>query len=486
MAESDAAPVLPNIPEFTVSEISTALKRTVETEFEHVRVRGEISGLKRHSSGHLYYALKDSDAVLDAVSWRGTATRLGITPEDGMEVIASGRLTTYPGRSKYQMIVERMELAGQGALLKLLEDRRKKLAAEGLFDAERKKPLPFLPQVIGVITSPTGAVIRDILHRLADRFPRHVLVWPVAVQGDGAAAQVAAAIDGFNALTPGGTVPRPDLLIVARGGGSLEDLWAFNEEIVVRAAAASAIPLISAVGHETDTTLIDFASDQRAPTPTAAAEMAVPVRRDLIVTVADHGQRMMAGAARLFGERRLRLAHAARGLPDLKRRVEERRQALDDRAERLHNALPVWIERRRAGFAQIVARLDPALKARRTAEQAAVTRGRDRFGHSVERLTIALRRRVIDRRAALDSVGRLLETLSYEQVLQRGFALVRDTAGTPVMTGAGATAGDQWTITFQGQTVVPVIVNEGVAVPSTSKPAPKTKSEKGGNQGDLF
>ena len=485
MAESDAGTVLPNIPEFTVSEISTALKRTVETNFEHVRVRGEISGLKRHSSGHLYYALKDSDSVLDAVSWRGTAARLGINPEDGMEVIASGRLTTYPGRSKYQMVVERMELAGQGALLKLLEDRRKKLAAEGLFDADRKKPLPFLPQVIGVVTSPTGAVIRDILHRLSDRFPRHVLVWPVAVQGEGAAEQVAAAIDGFNALPKKGKVPRPDLLIVARGGGSLEDLWAFNEEIVVRAAAASEIPLISAVGHETDTTLIDFASDQRAPTPTAAAEMAVPVRRDLIVTVADHGQRMVAGASRLLSERRLRLAHAARGLPDLRRSVEERRQQLDDRAERLHNALPVWIERRRAGFVQVGGRLDSALKARRTTEQAAVVRGRDRFGQSVERLRNAMRRRITDRRAGLDAASRLLDTLSYEQVLKRGFALVRDAAGAPIMSGAGAKAGDHWAITFQGQTTVPVTV-DGEGTAPAHKPAAKKKSERTGGQGDLF
>jgi exodeoxyribonuclease VII large subunit len=486
MAESDAPTVLPNIPEFTVSEISTALKRKVESEFEHVRVRGEISGFKRHSSGHLYYALKDSEAVLDAVSWRGSAARLGIVPEDGMEVIASGRLTTYPGRSKYQMIVERMELAGQGALLKLLEDRRKKLAAEGLFDADRKKPLPFLPQVIGVVTSPTGAVIRDILHRLADRFPRHVLLWPVAVQGEGAAEQVAAAIDGFNALAKKGKVPRPDLLIVARGGGSLEDLWAFNEEIVVRAAAASEIPLISAVGHETDTTLIDFASDQRAPTPTAAAEMAVPVRRDLIVTIADHGQRMVAGAARLMDERRLRLAHAARGLPDLRHRVEERRQALDDRAERLHNALPVWIERRRASFLQIAGRLDPALRTRRAAEQQAVMRGRDRFGHAVERLRIAMQRRVADRRGALEAASRLLDTLSYEQVLRRGFALVRDAAGAPVMTGAGAQAGDHWTVTFQGETVVPVTVGESSAALAVPKPAAKKKGEKPTSQGDLF
>src|ERR1700736_5837751 len=278
-------PARSNLPEYTVSELSLALKRSIEDGFSHVRVRGEVSGFKRHGSGHCYFALKDAEAVLDAVCWRQTAIRLPIKPEDGMEVVCTGRLTTSPGRSKYQLVIDSIELAGIGALLKILEDRRQRLAAEGLFVAERKKKLPFLPGVIGIVTSPSGAVIRDILHRLADRFPRHVLVWPVAVQGDGAAAQVAAAIAGFNAIPEHGPVPRPDILIVARGGGSLEDLWAFNEEIVVRAAATSTIPLISAVGHETDTTLIDHAADRRAPTPTAAAEMAVPVRLDLLAEV---------------------------------------------------------------------------------------------------------------------------------------------------------------------------------------------------------
>ena len=288
-----------NVPEFSVSEISQAVKRTLEGTFERVRVRGEISGFKRAASGHLYMAMKDDAAVLDAVCWRGTAGRLSIQPEDGMEVIATGRLTSYPGRSKYQIVIDSLELAGEGALLKLLEDRRRKLAAEGLFDEGRKQALPFLPQVIGVVTSPTGAVIRDILHRLADRFPRHVLVWPVLVQGEGAAEQVAAAIRGFNALPPAGKVPRPDLLIVARGGGSLEDLWAFNEEVVVRAAAESQIPLISAVGHETDTTLIDYAADRRAPTPTAAAEIAVPVRRELLIQTGELERRLLAAAGRM-------------------------------------------------------------------------------------------------------------------------------------------------------------------------------------------
>src|SRR5436853_6140781 len=296
-----------NLPEYSVSELSQALKRSIEDEFGQVRVRGEISGFKRVGSGHCYFALKDAEAVLDAVCWRMTAIRLALKPEDGMEVVCTGRLTTYPGRSKYQLVVDSVELAGKGALLKLLEERRQRLAAEGLFDAERKRKLPFLPEVIGIVTSPTGAVIRDILHRLADRFPRRVLLWPVAVQGEGAAAQIAAAISGFNRLAIDGPVPRPQLIIVARGGGSLEDLMPFNEEIVVRAAAASVIPLISAIGHETDTTLIDHASDRRAPTPTAAAEMAVPVRLDLVAELGGKTSRLAGGLARLFSERRLHL-----------------------------------------------------------------------------------------------------------------------------------------------------------------------------------
>ncbi len=289
MSASDAN-TLPNAHEFTVSELSAALKRTVEDSYGHVRVRGEISGFRGpHASGHCYFALKDDSAKIEAVIWKGVNGRMRFKPQEGLEVIATGKLTTYPGSSKYQIVIEALEPAGVGALMALLEERKKKLAAEGLFDEARKKALPWLPEVIGVITSPTGAVIRDILHRLEDRFPRRVLVWPVRVQGEDSAEQVSAAINGFNALPEGGKIPRPDLLIVARGGGSLEDLWAFNEEIVVRAAAASKIPLISAVGHETDVTLIDFAADRRAPTPTAAAEMAVPVRAELFVEVAESG-----------------------------------------------------------------------------------------------------------------------------------------------------------------------------------------------------
>src|SRR5471032_3278948 len=303
-----------NLPEFSVTELSAALKRAVEDQFAMVRVRGEISGLKFHSSGHVYFDLKDDKAVLNAVIWRGVAGRLRLRPEAGMEVICTGKLSTYAGSSRYQLIVEQVELAGLGALMALLEERRKKLAAEGLFDASRKKNLPFLPEVIGVITSPTGAVIRDIMHRLEARFPRRVLLWPVAVQGETAAAQIAAAIAGFNAF--GGHLPKPDLIIVARGGGSVEDLMAFNDEAVVRAAAAaSLIPLISAVGHETDTTLIDFAADVRAPTPSAAAEMAVPVRSELISQTLDFERRMLGCFTRSVDQRRRHLAQLARVLP---------------------------------------------------------------------------------------------------------------------------------------------------------------------------
>src|SRR5436190_23252537 len=318
-----------NIVELTVSELSAALKRTVEDAYGYVRVRGEVSGFKGPSpSGHVYFRLKDDKAVLEAVIWKGMFARLRMPPQEGLEVVVTGRLTTFSGSSKYQIVIETLEPAGLAALMALLEERKKKLAAEGLFDAARKQLLPFLPCVIGVITSPTGAVIRDILHRLADRFPREVLVWPVKVQGEGSAEQVAAAIHGFNAF-PLGRIPRPDVIIVARGGGSLEDLWSFNEEIVVRAAAASMIPLISAVGHETDVTLIDFASDKRAPTPTAAAEMAVPVRADLITQVSALNNRQVACWQRGVENRRKELRALTRALPGLEDLFALPRQRLD-------------------------------------------------------------------------------------------------------------------------------------------------------------
>jgi exodeoxyribonuclease VII large subunit len=501
----DAPRPASNVPEFTVSELSGSLKRTVEETFSHVRVRGEISGFKRHSSGHLYFALKDADAVLDAVCWRGQAQRLGMNPEDGMEVVATGRLTTYPGRSKYQMVVERMELAGQGALLKLLEDRKRKLAAEGLFDQGRKRPIPFLPDVIGVVTSPTGAVIRDILHRLSDRFPRRVLLWPVAVQGDGAAEQVAAAIDGFNRLPKNGPVPRPDVLIVARGGGSIEDLWAFNEEVVVRAAAQSAIPLISAVGHETDTTLIDFASDLRAPTPTAAAEKAVPVRAELVAQVADCGGRMVGAMARGLEERRVRVEHLSRALPNPRRVIEDCTLRLDDRVERLRLALPNLLHRREAeverlagrlkhprelltekghALAQAATRLEHAMKSAQAAEKARLDKAELKLEQVGERLRPALERALSDRDRQLAAVGALLESYSYKGVLARGYAVVRD-AGGKVMSAADAKPGAEWNVEFKdGHTGVVV---SGAAAPPSPPPARgKVKGKDDGRQGSLL
>jgi exodeoxyribonuclease VII large subunit len=417
-----AAPPRTNLTEYTVSELSLALKRSIEDGFGYVRVRGEVSGFKRHGSGHCYLALKDADAVLDAVCWRVTAIRLAVKPEDGMEVVCTGRLTTFPGRSKYQLVIDTIELAGVGALLKLLEERRQRLAAEGLFAAERKKPLPFLPGVIGVVTSLTGAVIRDILHRLADRFPRRVLIWPVAVQGDGAAAQVAAAIEGFNRLTGDGAVPRPDLIIVARGGGGLEDLMAFNEEIVVRAAAASLIPLISAVGHETDTTLIDHASDRRAPTPTAAAEMAVPVRLDLIAELAGKSSRLSAGLARLFAERRLHLAGLARGLPSPQDLIGNAAQRLDDRAERLRLAAERHLGAARHRLDLAAVRLRPEMLA------ADLARAGASLAETETRLRAAMARSIVSRHDALDNFAGRLATHSerHESLLARGYVVVRD------------------------------------------------------------
>ncbi len=433
-----------NQPVLSVAEIAGAVKKTLETAFARVRVRGEISRPNYHASGHLYFTLKDDQAVIDAVCWRGRVSSLKLRAEQGMEVIVTGRVSSYPGSSKYQIVVEEMELAGEGAILKLLEERRKKLLAEGLFDPARKKPIPYLPTVIGVITSPTGAVIRDILHRLADRFPRHVLLWPVRVQGDGAAAEVAAAIEGFNRLQVGGAVPRPDLIIVARGGGSLEDLWAFNEEIVVRAAAASAIPLISAVGHETDTTLIDFASDRRAPTPTAAAEMAVPVRSELVATLTQLDARLAAGIDRGLKQRTTEVAGLARGLPEPRRILEQAWQTLDERVTRLSHALGAWLARRAAELAELGARLPHpkqvvALNAERlevlggrleTAAPRAMARALERAAEPWHRLDAgrrmdeALRRLLAERGQALEAQARLLESVSHAKVLERGFAFV--------------------------------------------------------------
>jgi len=459
-----------NRPVFSVSDISQALKRTVEDNFSHVRVRGEISRLTVARSGHMYLTLKDENAVLDGVCWRGTVGRLSVSPEDGMEVIVTGRLSTYAGRSSYQIVIEQMEVAGEGALLKMLEDRRKKLLAEGLFDEDRKKDIPYIPEVIGVVTSPTGAVLRDIMHRLRDRFPRHVLLWPVNVQGDGAAGQVAAAIDGFNRMKEGGAVTRPDVLIVARGGGSLEDLWAFNEEVVVRAAAASVIPLISAVGHETDTTLIDFASDRRAPTPTAAAEMAVPVRTELIAQVADDGARLQRAIHRLLQDGARIIDGLARGIPDPARLAQEATLRLDERSEQLLRAKDVYLNDVRGEVARLAGGLiSPAGQIGRKSDQLTAQVLAWRRG-----MTAYLNERSND----LERQSLRLDGVSYQRVLDRGFALVTDDTGD-LVNAASAKHGQSVNIRFKDGDVGAQVVSSDGSTPPSPKPKkkPADKSE---------
>ena len=508
-----------NSPEFTVSELSGAVKRVIEGEFGLVRVRGEVGRVSRPASGHLYFALKDDRASLDAVSWKGQVAKMQVRPEEGMEVIATGRMTTFPGQSKYQLIVEDVALAGAGALMAMLEKRRAALAAEGLFDASRKKPIPYLPLVIGVVTSPSGAVIRDILHRLRDRFPRHVLIWPVAVQGQNCAPEVAAAIKGFNAIAPGGAIPRPDVIIVARGGGSMEDLWGFNEEIVVRAAAGSVIPLISAVGHETDTTLIDFASDLRAPTPTAAAELAVPVRLDLLAAVDARGARLSQAVARMVASRRQRLADLARALPRLDSLLGGPRQRLDLWAGRLGGALGIATARKRAGFAARAGLIRPELLAalilRRRDRLAGLGRDLDnrterrldrarsqsdalsgRLAPALSRLIGDADRRIKDgtlRLAALDArlhaapprrlalladrmdrLDRLRQTLGPTETLKRGFVIVRGDGA--VLTSRKAA---------EQAMALELEFHDG-RLALGAKPARKSKADGGPSQGSLF
>ena len=451
-----------NTPEFSVSEISGAVKKAIEGGFSQVRVRGEVGRVSRPASGHIYMDLKDDRAVLSGVIWKGRAQALAHRPEEGMEVIATGKLTTFPGQSKYQMIIEDIAPAGAGALMAMLEKRKAVLAAEGLFAPERKKPLPYLPEIIGVVTSPSGAVIRDILHRLRDRFPRKVLVWPVAVQGQRCAPEVAAAIDGFNALTPGGALPRPDLIIVARGGGSLEDLWGFNEEIVARAAARSEIPLISAVGHETDTTLIDFVSDMRAPTPTAAAELAVPVRMELLAWADQQGARLSRALTTGVAQRQQRVRDLGRALPQVEALVEGPRQRLDYLGERLPAALREAAAKKRLQMSE--AALRPGILARRLSEdrrrldalakrlvpalegrtrdnrrilaqtsrglrpemlQLRVDRQSERLDGLLRRLSDRASRQQAERTAKLEGLDRLRETLGYVETLKRGYAVVR-------------------------------------------------------------
>ena len=445
-----------NAEPLTITEISTRLKRTVEDAFGFVRLRGELSGVKQAASGHLYCRLKDENAQIDGVMWRGSVQRLGFRPEDGIEVVASGKITTYAGRSSYQIVIESMEIAGEGALLALLEKTKARLEAEGLFAPERKRPLPYLPRVIGVVTSPTGAVIRDILHRLADRFPSHVLVWPVLVQGQGSAQQVAAAIRGFSAIEAGGPIPRPDLLIVARGGGSIEDLWSFNEEIVVRAIAECSIPVISAVGHETDTTLADFAADRRAPTPTAAAEMAVPVRAELAATLDEFALRKRRAIMRPVALGRERLEARSQRLPRPDVLVAQASQRLDELTERL-----------RRGLADLARQAENALQLA-----------------SVRLVPGLLTRPVELRRERLAALERLRLQLDPRAPLRRGYVLVSDSEGAVVKSAAVARTKSSLTLEFADGMLE--VAPAGSSPPRSGKSHAKPRSTGTGEQAELF
>ena len=516
----DDTPAPPgNQPEYTVSELSGAVKRVIEGEFGLVRVRGEVGRVSRPASGHLYFDLKDDRSVIAAISWKGQVAKMQVRPEEGMEVVATGRMTTFPGQSKYQLIVDDVAPAGAGALMAMLEKRKAALGAEGLFDPARKKAIPYLPKVIGVVTSPSGAVIRDILHRLRDRFPRHVLIWPVAVQGQDCAAQVAAAIRGFNAIAPGGAIPRPDVLIVARGGGSLEDLWGFNEEIVVRAAAGSDIPLISAVGHETDTTLIDYASDLRAPTPTAAAELAVPVRLELLATLEALGARLVRGIGQGVVLRQQRLRDLSRALPRVETLVATPRQRLDAaglrlgsglglavarkhrdfdrlagrlqpqalragllrqrdlltaREDRLIRAVRQRIERRTERLADLAARLSPALARLLGDAGRKVSDGRRDLARLADRLEAAPRQRLARLADRLEALDRTRITMGYAETLKRGFAVVRGD-GAVMTTKAGA----------EKATALEIEFSDG-RLALGPRPARKGKSDGESGQGSLF
>jgi len=410
--------MIEQIPEFSVSEISAVIKKTVETTFAHVRVKGEVFGCKRADSGHYYLSLKDENALLAAVCWKGVAAGLQVKPEDGLEVVATGKITTFAGKSSYQLVIEKMEVAGAGALLKLLEERKQKFTAEGLFDPAHKKTLPYLPEVIGVVTSPTGAVIRDIIHRVSDRFPSRIIVWPSLVQGEGAAGQVAAAIEGFNRLAPGGSVPRPDVLIVARGGGSLEDLWCFNEEAVVRAVYNSEIPIVSAVGHETDTMLIDYAADVRAPTPTGAAEFVVPVKSELAAKLMLQGSRMINSVHRLYSENKNLLDGLARGIPNLEQILSDNVQKLDDRAERLNLSFKNYLNLKRNALS--LSEIKPFYITNITAQKG----------------------------EALQNLALRLESVSVESVLRRGFAWIKNQNGKTVYHADEARRSRELEITF--------------------------------------
>lgn len=476
-----------NAPEFSVSELSGAIKRALEDGFGYVRLKGEISGYRGpHSSGHCYFALKDDKAKIEAVIWKGVFGRLRFKPEEGMEVVAQGKITTFPGSSKYQIVIEALEPAGAGALMALLEERKRKFAAEGLFDDARKKARPFLPKVVGIITSPTGAVIRDMLHGFNERFPAHVLVWPVRVQGEGSAAEVAAAIRGFNGLEPAGRVPRPDVLIVARGGGSLEDLWGFNEEIVVRAAAESQIPLISAVGHETDWTLIDLVADARAPTPTKAAEWAVPKFSELVDQLESLGTRQRGSVRRFLAETRTHLKAAARGLPKLENIIAFPRQRFDEADKRLGRALLANTRAHGMRLARTGSRLTPGTLMHR------LTRARERLAAVHARAGQALGNRLAVRRRGLEGTGQLLRSLSYQSALARGYALVRDVDGRMVRRAAGLQPGADISIEFADARILAGVKDtdggqpETAVDPGVKRPRPKPAPGSRGGQGSLF
>ncbi|TWB16397.1 exodeoxyribonuclease VII large subunit [Rhizobium sp. ERR 1071] len=508
-----------NLTEYSVSELSGSIKRTVENAFDQVRVRGEISGYRGpHSSGHAYFSLKDDRARIDAVIWKGTFSKLKFRPEEGMEVIATGKVTTFPGSSKYQIVIETLEPAGAGALMALLEERKRKLGAEGLFDPERKRRLPFMPKVIGVVTSPTGAVIRDILHRISDRFPVHVLVWPVKVQGDGSGDEVANAIRGFNEFAPGGPIPRPDVLIVARGGGSLEDLWSFNDEAVVRAAAASEIPLISAVGHETDWTLIDYAADVRAPTPTGAAEMAVPVRAELEAQLASLAARLQGGMTRQMDQRRQAVRALLRALPSLDQILALPRRRFDEAAAGLGRGLELNTLNKRRSFERTASQLRPDILSNRIAErrqqlgermtraertiermldrsrarieradavfatlpsrlEAQTGRARDRLGNLVRHADTAIRHQLTRARSELTAQERILQSLSYKNVLKRGYAVVRDEDDRPVSLAAALSTGAAISIEFADGRIG-AVTGDDVPPPSSSTPPSGTAPSK--------
>lgn len=517
-----------NQPEMTVTQLSSLLKRTVEDAFSYIRIRGEISSLKKAASGHIYLNLKDDSSTLNAIIWKGVASKLSLTPEDGIEVICTGKITTYGARSNYQMVIETMELAGKGALMALLEKRKQQFIQEGLFEPDRKQPLPYLPTTIGVVTSPTGAVIRDILHRISDRFPVHILLWPVSVQGNTAKHDIAAAIEGFNHLPQTGHIPKPDILIVARGGGSLEDLWAFNEEEVVRAVAASKLPIISAVGHETDTTLIDFAADKRAPTPTAAAEMAVPVRQDLQLTLLDYDKRLLGRIHQFLEDKRIHIDALSRAIASPEQFINTQLQRLDDWSERLSQSLPNIIEHKERDFNHLQTRLSPHIitqfiaRKRDYLHALSLPSPKDKLQHYADRIehltnqldhyfTAKLKQsehqlqlssqklspslvtvKIEQTIQSLTLQAKLLDSYHYKKVLERGYALIWDDNGQHISSANSLQKQTYFTVEYADGKVdaTPKHADEPPSTRALQTSSPRKKRNAtphdNGNQGSLF